>query len=238
MASSVAIFTNPMHRWSMGMLLGLSVTTLLLPHDAAAKDKKAAKAIVVKVKKTAINKTAKTKSSKASVITSKKPLKAKPLKRSTRQHAVKRDDESLWQPPTNVSPQAYYQMPGGSSYDEAIPNDYQTQAAPKTETSEARKARYLHTGTASYYSDKFDGGHTASGERFDQDKLTCAHGSLPFGCKLRVTNLRNNQSVEVKVNDRGGFHKYGRVIDLSKAAARQIGMLGAGTAKVKVEILE
>ena len=273
MASSVAIFTNPMHRWSMGILLGLSVTTLLLPHDAAAKDKKAAKAVVVKVKKTtkptakasvktakpaklttktkvkatktaaatkntAVKKTAKTKSSKASVIASKKTLKAKPLKRSTRQHAVKRDDDSLWQPPTNVSQQAYYQMPGGSSYNEAIPDDYQTQAAPETETNEEREARYLHTGTASYYSDKFDGGRTASGERFDQDKLTCAHGSLPFGCKIRVTNLRNNQSVEVKVNDRGGFHKYGRVIDLSKAAARQIGMLGAGTAKVKVEVLE
>ena len=129
-------------------------------------------------------------------------------------------------------------MPGSPAYDTAIPDNYQTPAAPEPETSEEREARYLHTGTASYYSDKFDGGRTASGERFDQDKLTCAHGSLPFGCKLRVTNLRNNQSVEVKVNDRGGFHKYGRVIDLSKAAARKIGMLGMGTAKVKVEVLE
>lgn len=103
---------------------------------------------------------------------------------------------------------------------------------------EKRDARYLHTGIASYYSDKFQGGRTASGERFDQNKFTCAHGSLPFGCKLRVTNLRNNRSVEVKVNDRGNFHKHGRVIDLSKAAASQIGMLGTGTARVTIEVLE
>ncbi|OQX15035.1 MAG: hypothetical protein BWK73_08040 [Thiothrix lacustris] len=99
-------------------------------------------------------------------------------------------------------------------------------------------AKPHQVGTASYYSDKFDGGRTASGERFDQDDLTCAHGSLPFGCRIRVTNLRNNKAVEVKVNDRGGFSKHGRVVDLSKAAAKEIGMMGTGTAKVKVEVLE
>ena len=92
----------------------------------------------------------------------------------------------------------------------------------------------LQVGTASYYSDKFDGGRTASGERFDQGKLTCAHSSLPFGCRIRVTNLHNNKTVDVKVNDRGGFSKHGRMIDLSKAAAREIGMVGKGTAKVEV----
>jgi rare lipoprotein A len=97
--------------------------------------------------------------------------------------------------------------------------------------------RVLQVGTASYYGDAFDGGRTASGERFDQDKLTCAHGSLPFGCKIRVTNLRNHKSVNVKVNDRGGFAKHGRVLDLSKAAAREIGMVSTGTAKVKIEVL-
>ena len=94
----------------------------------------------------------------------------------------------------------------------------------------------LQVGTASYYSDKFDGGRTASGERFDQGKLTCAHSSLPFGCRIRVTNLHNNKTVDVKVNDRGGFSKHGRMIDLSKAAAREIGMVGKGT--VKVEVIE
>ena len=96
----------------------------------------------------------------------------------------------------------------------------------------------LQVGTASYYSDKFDGGRTASGERFDQGKLTCAHSSLPFGCRIRVTNLHNNKTVDVKVNDRGGFSKHGRMIDLSKAAAREIGMVGKGTAKVKVEVID
>lgn len=101
-----------------------------------------------------------------------------------------------------------------------------------------RPTGHAQVGSASYYNDAFNGGRTASGERFNQDKLTCAHGSLPFGCKLRVTNLRNHRSVDVKVNDRGGFSKYGRLVDLSKAAAREIGMLGAGTAKVKVEVLK
>lgn len=68
--------------------------------------------------------------------------------------------------------------------------------------------------------------------------MTCAHGSLPFGCRIRVTNMRNQQSVEVKVNDRGGFSKHGRVIDLSKAAAKEIGMMASGTTKVMIEILE
>ena len=111
---------------------------------------------------------------------------------------------------------------------------------PPTDTSRepAKSGKAHQVGTASYYSDKFDGRKTASGERFDQDNLTCAHGSLPFGCRIRVTNLRNNKAVEVKVNDRGGFSKHGRVIDLSKAAAKEIGMMGTGTAKVKVEVLE
>lgn len=122
--------------------------------------------------------------------------------------------------------QDYYMMPGGK------------QAAGEPVEEQPRKARHLQTGSASYYSDDFNGGRTASGERFDQNKLTCAHGSLPFGCRLRVTNLRNNKSVEVRVNDRGGFSKYGRVLDLSKSAAREIGMLGTGTAKVKVDVIE
>ena len=95
----------------------------------------------------------------------------------------------------------------------------------------------LQVGTASYYSDKFDGGRTASGERFDQGKLTCAHSSLPFGCRIRVTNLHNNKTVDVKVNDRGGFSKHGRMIDLSKAAAQVLGMMGSGVAPVQIDVL-
>lgn len=91
-------------------------------------------------------------------------------------------------------------------------------------------------GTASYYGGKFHGRKTASGERYNQEALTAAHKTLPLGTKVRVTNLRNGESVDVKINDRGPYHK-GRVIDLSKSAARELGMLGTGTAKVKVEVI-
>lgn len=111
-------------------------------------------------------------------------------------------------------------------------------AIANTPKSTTPPAKPLQVGTASYYSDKFNGGRTASGERLDQRKLTCAHGSLPFGCKIRVTNLNNNRSVDVKVNDRGSFGNHGRVLDLTKAAAAQIGMVGTGTAKVKVERID
>ena len=88
---------------------------------------------------------------------------------------------------------------------------------------------------ASYYADKFHGRQTASGEIFDMNDFTCAHKTLPFGT-LRVTNLENNRSVNVRVNDRGPFVA-GREIDLSKAAARQLDMLRSGTATVRLEII-
>ena len=91
-------------------------------------------------------------------------------------------------------------------------------------------------GTASYYGGKFHGRKTASGERFNQEALTAAHKTLPLGTKVRVTNLRNGESVDVKINDRGPYHK-GRVIDLSKGAARELRMINSGTAKVKVEVI-
>ena len=94
----------------------------------------------------------------------------------------------------------------------------------------------LDTGIASFYADKFHGRKTASGEVFHQDSLTAAHKYLPFGTLVKVTNLRNNQSVIVKVNDRG-MKGTNRVIDLSKAAARELNMLGPGLVKVKVEVL-
>ena len=91
-------------------------------------------------------------------------------------------------------------------------------------------------GVASYYGERFRGRRTANGERFDPDRLTAAHRTLPFGTRLRVTNPRTGRSVVVRVNDRGPFHG-NRVIDLSKAAARRIGMLGSGTARVEIERL-
>jgi rare lipoprotein A len=91
-------------------------------------------------------------------------------------------------------------------------------------------------GIASYYGDAFHGKKTASGEVFDQRKLTCAHRELPFGTRLKVTNLENDRSIIVRVNDRGPWVS-GRIIDLSYAAAKQIGMLERGLVKVKIEII-
>lgn len=92
-------------------------------------------------------------------------------------------------------------------------------------------------GIASYYSTGFNGKLTASGEVFNKNAFTAAHREFPFGTILRVTNLNNNESVEVTVNDRGPFKK-GRIIDLSEAAARAIGMIQTGTAEVRLEVLK
>lgn len=92
-------------------------------------------------------------------------------------------------------------------------------------------------GVASYYSDRFQGALTASGEAFDQQALTAAHPSLPFGSKVLVTRPDTGQEVEVLINDRGPFVQ-GRIIDLSKQAARKLGMLRRGTAPVMVTLLD
>ena len=93
------------------------------------------------------------------------------------------------------------------------------------------------TGKASYYAKKFEGRRTASGERLHGDSLTCAHRTFPFGTMLRVTNLSNGKSVIVRVTDRGPFAR-GRIIDLSRRAARIIGMMTQGIATVKVEVVD
>ncbi|WP_341534328.1 septal ring lytic transglycosylase RlpA family protein [Oceanisphaera pacifica] len=91
-------------------------------------------------------------------------------------------------------------------------------------------------GKASYYGGRFHGRKTASGEIFNKNILTAAHRTLPFGTQVRVTNLNNNKSVVVRINDRGPYAK-GRIIDLSEQAARQLKMIRAGVVKVKVERL-
>jgi rare lipoprotein A len=90
-------------------------------------------------------------------------------------------------------------------------------------------------GVASYYGDRFHGRTTASGARFDKNALTAAHRTLDFGTRVTVTNKVNGRSVDVVITDRGPYIR-GRTIDLSKAAAREIGMLGAGVAPVRMEI--
>lgn len=106
-----------------------------------------------------------------------------------------------------------------------------------TSCAKRHAARPMHkeVGMASWYGPKFHGKRTASGERYDQRKLTAAHPSLPFGTKVRVTNIENDRSVVVEINDRGPFIR-NRIIDLSKAAAKEIGMLGCGVARVELEI--
>ena len=93
--------------------------------------------------------------------------------------------------------------------------------------------KITETGRASFYADKFKGRQTANGEKFRQSKKTAAHKTLPFGTKVTVKNLSNGRRVKVRINDRGPFVK-GRIIDLSKKAAKKIGMVDAGVADVEI----
>lgn len=118
------------------------------------------------------------------------------------------------------------------------PADHSPAAAPQAPAGHSTPVstfkRWLETGQASWYGLKFQGHRTATGEKYDMNSLTCAHRSLPLGSWLRVTNLHNHKSVLVRVNDRGPMSD-NRVIDLSYAAARAVGM--QGLAKVKLEPL-
>ena len=93
------------------------------------------------------------------------------------------------------------------------------------------------TGLAAYYSRRLQGGRTASGERFNNGALTTAHQTLPFGTRARVTNLKNNKSVVLRVNDRGPTQP-NRVLDVSRAAAERLGFVRAGLTEVKIEVIE
>ena len=98
----------------------------------------------------------------------------------------------------------------------------------------AAETRVASHGLASFYT---EGTQTASGERFDTHELTAAHRTLPFGTRLRVTNVTTGRSVTVRVNDRGPFVP-GRVVDVSHAAAETLGMVGGGVAKVKLDVVQ
>lgn len=89
-------------------------------------------------------------------------------------------------------------------------------------------------GRASFYADRFQGRPTASGEPYDSASLTAAHRSLPFGTKVKVTNLRNSKSVVVTINDRGPHHP-NRIIDLSKSAAKKLNFIDRGLTRVRIE---
>lgn len=109
---------------------------------------------------------------------------------------------------------------GGTYEEEAIPHTGETEG-----------------GYASYYGDQFDGKKTASGEIFDQNKLTAAHKTLPFGSIVRVTNMKNGKIVTVEITDRGPFAA-GRIIDLSTAAARKIDMISDGVVPVELFVVK
>ena len=100
-----------------------------------------------------------------------------------------------------------------------------------------KDASFEQRGKASFYARKFHGKETASGEIFDNNELVAAHKTLPLGTKVKVTNLENDRAVIVRINDRGPYIR-GRIIDLSRAAARRVDMVEDGTTPVKVEKLE
>jgi rare lipoprotein A len=106
-----------------------------------------------------------------------------------------------------------------------------TPSAPRRDAGDTKTASH---GVASYYT---EGTKTASGEKFNTLELTAAHPTLPFGTKLRVTNVASGQSVTVRVNDRGPYVR-GRVVDVSYSAADALGMVGKGVAKVKLDVVE
>lgn len=107
---------------------------------------------------------------------------------------------------------------------------------PKATEAPAPSYTVVDQGRASWYGKKHHGKRTASGERFNANALTAAHKTLPFGTQVRVTNLNNGRHVMVTINDRGPF-SHQRVIDLSQAAAKEIGLVQAGVAPVKIEKL-
>lgn len=97
--------------------------------------------------------------------------------------------------------------------------------------------RYVEVGIASWYGPGFHGNRTSNGEVYNAAEMTAAHQTLPLGTRVVVTNLENARSVEVRINDRGPFAK-GRILDLSHGAAREIGLVGPGTAQVRVESMD
>lgn len=96
---------------------------------------------------------------------------------------------------------------------------------------------FTQEGLASYYANEFEGRTTASGERFSHKKATCAHMTIPFGALVKITNLENNTSAVVRVNDRGPFVP-DRIVDVSQSVAERLGLVGKGTVKVSIEVVD
>ena len=126
-------------------------------------------------------------------------------------------------------------LPGEIPPTATTPSSPETDAVPPLAKIPApSQPTLVETGLASWYGRRFHGRLTASGEVFDQEKFTAAHRTLPWGSRAKVTNLANGKSVEVRINDRGPFGK-GRIIDVSRAAARVLGIVESGITTVRVE---
>ena len=142
---------------------------------------------------------------------------------------------SLNDNPSVDEPQA--DIPRESSSVANIPRSPETpEDSPPSTVPTPTPSTIIGTGLASWYGAKHHGKRTASGEIFDQKKFTAAHRTLPWGSIVKVTNLDNGKSVEVRINDRGPFSK-GRIIDVSRAAARALGMVESGVSPVRMELL-
>jgi len=129
-----------------------------------------------------------------------------------------------------------------SSKHKTIEKKTETKTKEKNETknqikNDEQKVESIQEGIASFYGTEFDGKTTANGETFDMYKFTAAHRTLPLGTKVKVKNLENNRSIILRINDRGPYVD-GRIIDLSYAAAKQLGFVENGTARVRIEVLE
>ena len=120
--------------------------------------------------------------------------------------------------------------------DVTVPTEQKTKTQAKDIVNKSKKSLQTKYGSASFYGPGFHGRKTASGEVFNQNALTAAHRTLPFGTKLRVTCTATGRSTIVKVNDRGPYHG-NRILDLSVGAAKAIGMIEKGVTNVKYEVL-
>ena len=121
--------------------------------------------------------------------------------------------------------------------DVTVPTEQKTKTQAKDIVNKSKKSLQTKYGSASFYGPGFHGRKTASGEVFNQNALTAAHRTLPFGTKLQVTCTTTGRSVVVRVNDRGPFAGRNRVLDLSVGAAKAIGMIEKGVTNVKYEVL-
>ena len=143
-------------------------------------------------------------------------------------------------PITAAAPLIACASPGKSSATSSGKSSKSGKSGAKSKKAQGKPCRgvgSVERGQGVWYGGKFHGRKTASGERFDKNAMTAAHKRLPFHTVVRVTNLRNGRSVQVRINDRGPYRK-GRIIDVSEAAAKKLGFFARGVTQVKLEVVK